>query len=102
MIWLLLMMYVWAGITTVYGLWQIEEIGEAINGLLATDGVAKIKRNLKGNPFAITAVIAIWPVVAPMWAWHSMRHNVEFSGGAPLHGAASAGTRGYADDNTGD
>ncbi len=24
------------------------------------------------------------------------RHNVEFSGGAPLHGAASAGTKGYA------
>ena len=23
-------------------------------------------------------------------------HNVEFSGGAPLHGAASAGTKGYA------
>ena len=25
-----------------------------------------------------------------------MRHNVEFSGGAPLFGAASAGTKGYA------
>ena len=25
-----------------------------------------------------------------------MKHNVEFSGGAPLHGAASAGTQGYA------
>jgi len=24
------------------------------------------------------------------------RHNVEFSGGAPLYGAASAGTQGYA------
>ena len=27
-----------------------------------------------------------------------MRSNVEFSGGAPLHGAASAGTQGSADD----
>ena len=24
--------------------------------------------------------------------WHLLPHNVEFSGGAPLHGAASAGT----------
>ena len=26
----------------------------------------------------------------------SLKPNVEFSGGAPLHGAASAGTKGYA------
>ena len=28
--------------------------------------------------------------------WRPLMPNVEFSGGAPLHGAASAGTQGYA------
>jgi hypothetical protein len=28
-----------------------------------------------------------------------MSSNVEFSGGAPLHGAASAGTEGYASED---
>jgi hypothetical protein len=47
-------------------------------------------------------------VVVKDWAYRlgniarSLAANVEFSGGAPLHGAASAGTKGYTSGDKGE
>ena len=41
-------------------------------------------------------ITGIFGVVRGPNAWRGLMHNVEFSEGAPLYGAASAGTQGYA------
>ena len=62
------------------------------NGTLGTPEVlrrlkALEKRGVVERVRSDYAVQICWRLVTP---------NVEFSGGAPLHGAASAGTQGYA------
>lgn len=61
MIWILLATYVWAGMTTAYNIWQLEQINKLFDKLSIPVGFARIPS--KGGGAVIWYVlIAVWPV----------------------------------------
>jgi len=71
MIWIIAALYLWSGMTTAHVLWQIEEINEKVNDLMKVSGLdAPVsQRIMASSPSMCILIIAIWPIVLPIWAW---------------------------------
>ena len=82
MIWIVVALYLWAGMTTAHVLWQIEEINESVKTLMKTTGIdaPRSKRIMSSSPSVCILIIVIWPVVLPIWVWQWRRHNAALSG----------------------
>ena len=69
MLYLLVVIYLWAGLTCSWHLWQIEGVGVAINRI-AKEGDKPINPVLRKRPLALLVIALIWPIVFP---WQAFR-----------------------------
>jgi len=71
---ILVLVYLWAGATTLFALWQFEEIGQAVNGLLPKE--KHLKRFLSSWEIKILFFVA-WPIVLLGWVWIEYRGRLK-------------------------
>ncbi len=79
---ILVITYLWAGVTVCFSLWLFETIAEALNHIHPDE--FKYKNNLRGRPSAFAIIVVGWPFVLPVWAWASWK---ERSGSTSATGA---------------
>jgi hypothetical protein len=70
----LLAMYVWAGATTAMAMVQFREIRKQVNDLMPDE--KKLENGALPDPelATIIAMIAIWPIMLPLWIAARTRH----------------------------
>lgn len=66
------LMYVWAGITMLYALEQIENIGEELNPIITKPGLLPVKAHIKGSLAMRLILIALWPTALPIWIYMAL------------------------------
>lgn len=64
--------YVWAGVTMLYALEQIENIGEELNPIITNLGLPSIKAHIKGSLAMRLTLIAMWPTALPIWIYMAL------------------------------
>ena len=75
----LLVVYFWAGASVLFALWQIETIGQAMNGLLPEE--KRFKTYLRGKPAVMAIIFLAWPMALTIWGFIEMRSNAKLTGG---------------------
>ncbi|HOU23513.1 MAG TPA: hypothetical protein PLN42_04600 [Anaerolineae bacterium] len=66
------LMYVWAGVTMLYALEQIENIGEELNPITTKLDLPPIKAHIQGSLPMRLILIAIWPTALPIWIYMAL------------------------------
>lgn len=69
----LIVVYSWAGASVLFALWQIETIGQAMNGLLPEE--KQFKTYLCNKPVVMAIVFLAWPMALPIWVFIERRSN---------------------------
>jgi len=65
MIWALAIAYVWAGLTVLFALYMVEDIGIAINKLVPEKN--HLRPFLKNHPWTMASIVALWWLSLPAW-----------------------------------
>lgn len=66
------LMYVWAGVTMLYALEQIEKIGEELNPIITKIGMPPIKSHIKGSLPMRLSLIVMWPSALLIWIYMAL------------------------------
>lgn len=66
------LMYVWAGVTMLYALEQIENIGEDLNPAITALGKPPIKSYIKGSLSMRLILIVMWPSALLIWIYMAL------------------------------
>ena len=77
MLWISIV-YLWAGASVLFALWQIEVIGQAMNGLLPEE--KRFNTYLRRKPAVMAIVFLAWPMALPIWVFIELRSNVPLTG----------------------
>lgn len=86
MIWIILVMYVWAGLTTACALRQFNDVKLAMDEALPFKESIAIVRYSVG---VLLTFAAVWPIALPIWL-AAMRQERSNTGGKPASEARSA------------
>ena len=73
MIILVMSIYLWAGTTCAFHLWQMEVVAETLNGVTSKP----IRTPLHESPIRIVVLALIWPILLPWQVFISARDHDE-------------------------
>lgn len=64
-----IIIYVYAGVTCAWHLWQLESVGVAINNMSDKNSVT-ITAVLRELPIVLLVIVLVWPIIFP---WQAFR-----------------------------